>query len=547
VVALDFRSGRLSPTESIMALRQIINLPMSYAAYAGVKITGDSPVYLHEETGLLLLEVTDTAAGLKVCTRNRSIIALIPDDVNKHTYSFVAGVSYLDGLRAYPIAKPSDFLPYLFDTNTGATKARDFRSPAAVRDVLISNSGLVGLTPGGEYGNSGGIMCYQNAIYTRAPTSPLLAAFSGTMRYFTFLHGWYAGAGCSALTAVDISRAYTANYRPQLGAARSGGKWADTLSSTSRITPANHAVVLCPTGYTIGSAIKRLLTGADYAAKIEGRVRSILTSLGVSNLDSTTLLEPAMLAWKLSSLSPLTFEAYNIDPMAQPTTANLAGDGNRAHNECFDMIVGAKFALNSSFSVTMPYPILDGLKYPVGGGQDTDYWVSTIGNDRARPHVAHKPLVELIDGVPAAQVFGMQPFMAFYTLSTNNWSDKAPRVLPTGDYKVGNNLAARAGVGRGDDALLAGTFGLDGSGVQTSAKTTSDFAALMAGGDRALSAGKSQLDGYCLTARTLVRVINDCVGTGLGEVYFNDDLARAILTGTESAAVPTVVKQTITL
>jgi len=529
-----------------MALRQILNLPLSYSTYPGVKITGESPVYLHEETGLLLLEVTDTAAGLKVCTRNRSIMALIPDDVNKHTYSFVAGISYLDGLRAYPMAKPSDYLSYLFDTNTGATKSRDFRSPAGWRDSLIGNPALVGLTPGGEYGGSGGIMCYQNTTWTRAPTNPLLAAFSGTMRYFTFLHGWYAGAGCSALTPYDMTRAFVGNYRAQLGAARSGGKWADTVSSTSRTMPAAHAVVLCPTGYTIGSAIKKLLEGADYATKIESRLRTILTNIGVTNLDTTTLLEPTMMAWKLSSLSPLTFETYNVDPMAQPTTDNASGDNNRSHNECFDMIVGAKFALNSTFSVTIPYPLLDSLKYPVGNGQDKDYFVSTLAGDRVRPHLAHHPIVETIDSVPAAKVFGMQPFMAFYTLGTNNWNDKVPKVLASGDYKVGNNLASRAGISRQDDALISSTFGQTG-GVQTSGQTATDYAALTAGGDRSLDAGKTQLDGYCLTARTLVRVVNDCVGAGLGEVYFNEDLARAILMGTESAAIPATPKNTITL
>jgi len=529
----------------------VTNADHSRLNIPGVKFSGAQAIYRHSQTGLLVVEITNDADGLAVAKRNRALLMEYQATDAYRGHGFLAGMAFVDACNEQPEATtPAQIARAMADTfqasydsvggTTAGSKVRqstDWFVAVALDDVRLSNpnTGLVNQTYKGAYTGVGGLVpCDAETPITDVSfTGELNTTFLNRTRFFTFIHGWHTGVGVDAIHQRQLTKfssgsndaSVSKNNQCISGIARTMGVNAGAYGDR---TPSHTATVLMPTSYSVGGAIKVLVSESDYPEEIEEAVRASLAAVGFTNLDDTRLYEPHQVSWVMNSG---VIDAKFIDPLApadvRPEYANLLG-GMGAR----DMLIGTRVRMPNGYGTTLPVPLINNatLLDSCQNKFAAYYRCASLAGSNVPLLSAYKAVRETVDGFDTAQVFGMQPFALFYNITNSDWSTVERRPLTVGDYQVARNLAARAGVGRVDTGEPpSNTYGQNESGVVTTESLTAAVNLTLSNGDNAITSGRTQLDSHTLTARTLARLCTECVSVTVAEVYYNAEAANRIL------------------
>lgn len=544
-----------------MSLRKLTGLPADIPTAPGLAVAAGGSAYYHEESGLLLNEIENNANGLAIAKRSRALLIMLNGSKG---YAFAAGVAFIDALNASGAVIPTDCIKAMVQTKFDYTGEFGYS---------ITNAGYVAVTPGyaavGDptldgFTNVGGIVMHRGGSPNTLKTSmQLIDGFTPAellnARVFTFNHGWHSGFGCSqpnfdsgAASGTGwnspTAKVFTSCFPGKTLAERTVGGYNRWNGNPG---PTHTSIALIPTSYSVGAALDKLLSDSEYKSQIKSILNDLFVERGLTNLNNRRLFEPVALTWSSPDLAG-SFVSKFVDPLAPPTphfggtTPTFEAENiNAAHSILF----GARCKLTNG-AVHFPIPIVDSQWVYAGGDltydpDATTGWsrqvlrVATVEGDDVSITKAYKPVVANIDNHDTVAVFGLNPFGLFYTISGADWTTVARNELPEGMYPVANNLAARAGSFKSDyNPNMPSDFGHNASDAfATPAGLSADLASLYSGAGasaRVLAAGRSNLDTYCLTARTLTRLVNDLVVVEGSQISFNIDAARAILDESEA-------------
>lgn len=504
----------------------------------GLAVASDRFNY-HAPSGLLYAKVTSDVDGVKMALQTRSLLLMRQTS----SYQFVAGTAFMDAYDSAVAAVGVNAVTLLeimrhaislqwglqvngnnneYVTAAAAPEAKfssPGTSPTIVRDLLVADTG-----PSPTTGNTFGV----------------------------FHHAFLSAVGCSSIDVGGISYDYTSQF--DAGITGSGDivtyggdvNWADSASRLAAWGPlsANSAVALVPTKFTVEQTVDKLAMGVPSEVRqlVKAKVKELIT-LHTSFALNSVMYEPTQIAWRTDSLDANGVTVVHVDPFASVPRYN-SPELTTSRGGC--PLFGSRVKGTGGVRY-IPMPAFDAdFKYQPSISQvnrdkmlaNTRGVVYSLGGLTSVHNVCH-PVTKTIDGMDTAGLFGLQPFGAFFDPTSLDWANMPLRAL-TGDHAVVGNWPNRSsfGLNQSNDNP---TLGQPSGGQTANAAAGSAVVGARLPGGSSMISRSSQLDTYTLTARTLSRIMIDCVYENGTDIYFDVEAAQRMLIGNSGGyAFPTL-------